>query len=168
MRSTSATSTSTTSMTTERAQHSDRSMLMALRRLVQGERSLSKHDFRRRKLSTDASVPLYERRFGSWNKALLAAGLMATEQPFQLQGASPTCWSDQQMLAAIARCHEATDSTALLVYEHWRESHSPSHRRLHIPAASSIRYRFGRWSKAVALALATAQPAVPSQDHLAR
>lgn len=138
-----------------RPHFSDRAMLMTLRRASQGESTISKHTYDQRRAGADPSVPLYERRFGSWNKALSQAGLQTVEQPLQLQGASPKCWSDEQMLTAIRICYQAMSSTALAAYESWRTAQPTDERERSIPAASSIRYRFGRWSRATDLALAT-------------
>lgn len=138
---------------TRQPHFSDRTMLMTLRRLSQGESTISKHTYDWRKRAGDPSIALYERRFGSWNQALKQAGLEFVEQPLQLQGARP-CWSDAVMLDAIRAAHAATGSTALRAYELWRAGHDRGIREQRIPAATSIRYRFGQWSTATRIAMA--------------
>ena len=65
---------------------SNRQMLEALRRLSLGKPNLGRASFLARRRPEDPSYPPYERRFGSWSRALELAGLVPTEQPSQLQG----------------------------------------------------------------------------------
>lgn len=129
--------------------YSDGELLVALRDLAQGELTLSRPDYERRRRPADPSTPLFERRFGSWNKALLRAGLEVVEQPLQLQGAS-TRWQIDQLIDAIRRCRQQIGSTALADYEVWRKHQETA------PPASTIRYRLGSWSRATELACTSA------------
>lgn len=129
---------------------SDAHLLALMCHLAYGEKSLSRNLFAARREETDPIAHLYELRFGSWNKALLAAGLNPMEQPLQLQGAT-TKWNNESMCAAIMRCYRETGSTALAAYESWR-THPSRGPEDSLPAATTIRARFGKWSVATATA----------------
>lgn len=99
--------------------YTDRQLLCVLIRLAQGESTLGRRTFEQRRRDADPSVPLYERRFGSWNRAIELAGLDAVAQPEQLQDAT-TKWPQEQLIAAIRPCLLETGSTTLAAYETWR------------------------------------------------
>lgn len=128
--------------------YADEQMLAALRRLSLGEPTLGRAAFLSRRRGDDPSYPLYERRFGSWNRALELAGLAVTEQPQQLQGAT-TKWSEDQLLDALRRCLSDAGSTTVAAYEAWRAG-LPADRPA--PPTATIRYRLRSWSRATALA----------------
>ncbi|WP_371792889.1 hypothetical protein OG285_31610 [Streptomyces sp. NBC_01471] len=129
--------------------YTDRQLLSVLIRLAQGESTLGRRTFKRRRRNTDPSAPLYERRFGSWNSALELAGLDAVAQPEQLQDAT-TKWTQGQLIDAIQRCLQATGSTTLAAYEAWRTE--PADLKSDAPPANTIRFRLGSWSRATELA----------------
>lgn len=136
---------------------SDEQMLPALRRLSLGEPTLGRASFLSRKRADDPSYPLYERRFGSWGRALELAGLAPTEQPAQLRGAT-TKWTEDQLLDALRACLRATGSTTVVAYERWRDEHGPDLRGL-VPPVATIRFRPRSWSRATRLACRTDPPA---------
>src|SRR4029079_6417916 len=72
--------------------YTDQQLLHVLIHLAQGENTLGRRTFELRRRGADPSAPLYERRFGSWNRALELAGLAVIEQPQQLQTAT-TKWT---------------------------------------------------------------------------
>lgn len=127
--------------------YSDEELLNTLRRLAQGELTLGRRTYEQRRHEDDPSAHLYTHRFGSWNKALVAAGLSRTTQPVQLQDAT-TKWAEPQMLAALRDCRSETGTLTVRAYEAWRLN--PVHPKLHVPPATSIRARFGQWSAAAA------------------
>lgn len=129
----------------------DEQMLATLRRLSAGEPTLGRAAFQARRHEDDPSHPLYERRFGSWSRALELAGLAPTEQPTQLQGVT-TKWSQDDLLEAVRACLRATGSTSMAAYESWRGGLEPQE-RLRVPPVGTIRYRLGSWSRATALAV---------------
>ncbi|MDX3019990.1 homing endonuclease associated repeat-containing protein [Streptomyces acidiscabies] len=129
--------------------YTDRQLLCALIRLAQGENTLGRRTFEQRRRDTDPSAPLYERRFGSWNRALECAGLAVIEQPQQLQ-AMTTKWTREQLIAAIRQCLQETGSTTLAAYEAWRTD--PADLKSDVPPATTIRFRMGGWSRATELA----------------
>ena len=130
--------------------YTDRQLLAALRRHALGDHTLSRIQYSQRRGDADPSTPLYERRFGSWNEALIRAGLEPTVQAPQLQGAT-TKWTDQGMLDAIRRCLAATGKTTIDTYEDWRRSLPKDDP---VPGASIIRVRMGSWSAATSRACA--------------
>ncbi|MFE7120766.1 homing endonuclease associated repeat-containing protein [Streptomyces sp. NPDC057654] len=129
--------------------YTDQQLLHVLIHLSQGEKTLGRRTFKRRRRRTDPSVPLYERRFDSWNRALELAGLAVTEQPQQLQCAT-TKWTQEQFIAAIRQCLRETGSTTLATYEAWRTD--PADLKDGAPPATTIRFRMGSWSRATDLA----------------
>ncbi|MFJ9901181.1 homing endonuclease associated repeat-containing protein [Streptomyces sp. NPDC091280] len=129
--------------------YTDRQLLCVLIRLAQSERTLGRRTFEHRRGDADPSAPLYERRFGSWNRALELAGLTVIEQPQQLQTAT-TKWTQGQLIAAIRRCLRETGSTTLAAYEDWRTD--PTDLKGDVPPATTIRFRMGSWSRATKLA----------------
>lgn len=129
--------------------YTDRQLLRVLIRLAQGESALGRRTFERRRRGTDPSAPLYERRFGSWNRALELAGFTVTEQPQQLRTAT-TKWTQEQLIAAIQQCLRETGSTTLAAYEAWRTDSADL--KGDVPPATTIRFRMGSWSRATELA----------------
>ncbi|UQA91361.1 homing endonuclease associated repeat-containing protein [Streptomyces halobius] len=129
--------------------YTDRQLLRVLIRLAQGESSLGRRTFERRRRDADPSAPLYERRFGSWNRALELAGLAVIEQPQQLRTAT-TKWTQEQLIAAIRQCLRETGSTTLAAYGAWRTD--PADLKGDVPPATTIRFRMGSWSRATELA----------------
>ncbi|MFJ6759950.1 MULTISPECIES: homing endonuclease associated repeat-containing protein [unclassified Streptomyces] len=129
--------------------YSDQQLLRVLIRLAQGERLLGRREFEQRRGDADPSSPLYERRFGSWNRAIELAGLDTVAQPEQLQFAT-TKWTQEQLIAAIRRCLLVTGSTTLAAYEAWRTD--PADPKSDVPSAATIRFRMGSWSRATELA----------------
>lgn len=129
--------------------YTDQQLLRVLIRLAQGESILGRRTFEQRRGDADPSAPLYERRFGSWNRALELAGLDPVAQPEQLQDAT-TKWSQEQLIAAIRRCLLVTGSTTLAAYEAWRTD--PTDLKSDVPLATTIRFRMGSWSRATELA----------------
>ncbi len=125
--------------------YSDAEMLWTLRRLAMGEHTLGRASFLARRRDGDPSYDLYEHRFGTWNAALERAGLVPTDQPIQLVGAT-TKWTETQLLDALRQCAEETGSSALRTYEAWRTD------RPGMPPAATIRARMGSWSHATTLA----------------
>src|SRR2546421_6701477 len=87
--------------------YTDQQLLCVLIRLAQEENTLGRRTFEQRCRGTDPSASLYERRFGSWNRALELAGLAVIEQPQQLQTAT-TKWTQEQLIAAIRQCLRET------------------------------------------------------------
>ncbi|MDP9903193.1 homing endonuclease associated repeat-containing protein [Arthrobacter bambusae] len=143
--------------------YTDENMLSALRRLAEGEPTISRPIFNHRRSNTDACTALYEARFGSWNKALEMAGLETTMQPEQLQGVT-TKWSQDQILQALTHCLAETGSTTLRRYEEWRKNQPDAATGL--PSAASIRMRLGSWSHATFLACATWNPHHPFVERV--
>lgn len=132
--------------------YTDEQMLRALSRCAEADASLSRSDYVRRRRADDPSAQLFERRFGSWNKAALErAGLATTEQPVQFQGAT-TKWTEEMIVDAVQKCWQRTGSTSVAVYEAWRTGDRDGVRRDHVPPAATIRFRMGSWSRATALA----------------
>ncbi|MBK3584461.1 hypothetical protein JHN49_12250 [Streptomyces sp. MBT57] len=129
--------------------YTDQQLLRALIRLAQGESTLGRRMFEQRRRDADPSAPLYERRFGSWNRSLELAGLDTVTQPEQLQDAT-TKWTQEQLIAAIRRCQLVTGSTTLAAYEAWRTD--PANPESGVPPATTIRFRMGSWSRATELA----------------
>ncbi|MFB7594655.1 homing endonuclease associated repeat-containing protein [Streptomyces sp. NPDC056160] len=129
--------------------YTDQQLLYVLVRLAQGEGTLGRRTFARRRRGTDPSASLYERRFGSWNCALELAGLAVNEQPQQLQTVT-TKWTQEQLIAAIRQCLRETGSTTLAAYETWRKN--PADLTGDVPPATTIRFRMGSWSRAARLA----------------
>lgn len=132
--------------------YTDHQLLAALQHHALGDRTLSRAQYSQRRGDTDPSTPLYDRRFGSWNEALIRAGLEPTVQAPQLQGVS-TKWTDQSMLDSIRRGLAATGKTTINAYEDWRRSLPEDDA---VPSASVIRVRMGSWS--AAMSRARAQP----------
>ncbi|MCJ0875606.1 homing endonuclease associated repeat-containing protein [Streptomyces sp. AP-93] len=128
--------------------YTDQQLLRVLIRLAQGESILGRRTFEHRRGDADPSAPLYERRFGSWNRALELAGLDTVAQPEQLQDAT-TKWTQEQLIAAIRRCLLVTGSTTLAAYEAWRTD--PANPKSDVPPATTIRFRMGSWSRATEL-----------------
>ncbi|MYR56010.1 hypothetical protein GTY54_51180 [Streptomyces sp. SID625] len=129
--------------------YSDQQLLYVLVHLAQGEGTLGRRTFARRRRDADPSASLYERRFGSWNRALELAGLAVNEQPQQLQTVT-TRWTQEQLLAAIRQCLRETGSTTLADYETWRKN--PAGLKGDAPPATTVRFRMGSWSRATRLA----------------
>lgn len=129
--------------------YSDEEMLFILMRLADQNLVLSRRDYENRKAHSDPHVHLYESRFGTWGRALELAGLVPTEQPEQLQGIT-TRWSLDDLVDAIRCCLHDTGRSSILAYEAWRTD--PQHPQPEMPSASTIRFRFGSWSAATALA----------------
>ncbi|MFC8125441.1 homing endonuclease associated repeat-containing protein [Streptomyces sp. NPDC057302] len=129
--------------------YTDRQLLCVLVRLAQGESTLGRRTFEQRRREADPSAPLYERRFGSWNRAIELAGLDAVAQPEQLQHAT-TKWTQEQLIAAIRRCLLETGSATLAAYQAWRTD--PANPKSDVPPATTIRFRMGSWSRATDLA----------------
>ncbi|TLS44955.1 hypothetical protein FE633_17590 [Streptomyces montanus] len=129
--------------------YTNQQLLHVLIHLAQGENTLGRRTFEQRRRGTDPSAPLYERRFGSWNRALELAGLAVIEQPQQLQTAT-TKWTQKQLIAAIRQCRRETGSTTLAAYEAWRTD--PADLKGDVPPATTIRFRMGSWSRATELA----------------
>lgn len=127
--------------------YSDAEMLAVLRRLADPSGTLGRRTFLRLRHHEDPSVPLYERRFGSWSRAVELAGLSATAQPVGLAGRG-TRWSIEQLTAALGDFVAATGSTTAADYQSWRAQHRPD-----APPLGTIRYRLGSWSHAIDLAL---------------
>jgi len=76
------------------------------------------------------------REFGTWAKALQAAGLDHTR--------NRTVWTDEQILEALRSDAERLGRTP--TYGDWRRS-SPDH-----PSAQVVAHRFGSWAKAISAA----------------
>ncbi|MFF8917474.1 homing endonuclease associated repeat-containing protein [Streptomyces sp. NPDC015032] len=129
--------------------YTDQQLLHVLIHLAQGENTLGRRTFEQRSRGTYPSAPLYERRFGSWNRAVELAGLAVIEQPQQLQTAT-TKWTQEQLIAAIRQCLRETGSTTLAAYEAWRTD--PADLKGDVPPAATIRFRMGSWSRAAELA----------------
>ncbi|WP_434598214.1 homing endonuclease associated repeat-containing protein [Streptomyces sp. A5-4] len=129
--------------------YTDQQLLHVLIDLAQEEDTLGRRTFEQRRRGTDPSAPLYERRFGSWNRALDLAGLAVIEQPQQLQTAT-TKWPQEQLIAAIRQCLQERGSTTLAAYEAWRTD--PADLKGEVPPATTIRFRMGSWSRATELA----------------
>ncbi|MFD9868567.1 homing endonuclease associated repeat-containing protein [Streptomyces niveus] len=131
------------------AVYTDQQLLRVLIHLAQGEDTLGRRTFEQRRRGTDPSASLYERRFGSWNRALELVGLAVIEQPQHLQNAT-TKWTQEHLIAAIRRCLAVTGSTTLAAYEAWRTD--PVDLKVDVPPATTIRFRMGSWSRATELA----------------
>ncbi|MFK0179574.1 homing endonuclease associated repeat-containing protein [Streptomyces xanthochromogenes] len=129
--------------------YTDRELLGVLIRLAQGEATLGRRTFEQRRRGKGPSAALYERRFGSWNRALELAGLDAVAQPEHLRDAT-TKWTQEQLIAAIRWCLLVTGSTTLATYEAWRTD--PTNPQTDVPPANTIRFRMGSWSRATELA----------------
>ncbi|MEW1548458.1 homing endonuclease associated repeat-containing protein [Streptomyces tsukubensis] len=129
--------------------YTDRELLSALVRVAQGEGTIGRRTFERRRMGAGPSAALYERRFGSWNRALELAGLDVVAQPEQLRDAT-TKWTQEQLIAAIRWCLLGTGSTTLAAYEAWRTD--PENPKSDVPPATTIRFRMGSWSRATELA----------------
>ncbi|MEV7872506.1 hypothetical protein AB0P17_41810 [Streptomyces sp. NPDC088124] len=129
--------------------YTDRELLGVLIRLAQGEGTLGRRTFEQRRRGAGPSAALYERRFGSWNRALELAGLDAVAQPEHLRDAT-TKWTQEQLIAAIRWCLLVTGSTTLAAYEAWRTD--PANPKSDVPPANTIRFRMGSWSRATELA----------------
>src|SRR5690606_19638866 len=121
--------------------HSDAHLLATLRRLAQGERTLSRRSYDQRRRRDDPVSSLYEFRFGTWNAALRRAGLAPIEQPRHLQDVCAR-WTVEQMLDALGRCLAETGKSTLRAYEAWRAGRDDA------PPAITIRARLGSWSAA--------------------
>ncbi|WP_240152208.1 homing endonuclease associated repeat-containing protein [Streptomyces mobaraensis] len=145
--------------------YTDQQLLRVLTRLAQGESTLGRRMFEQRREDADPSAPLYERRFGSWNRALELAGLETVAQPEQLQDAT-TKWSQEQLIASIRRCLLVTGSTTLAAYEAWRTD--PASPKPGVPPATTIRYRIGSWSRATELACSRSPSAPEMQSSRGR
>ncbi|MGW6602284.1 homing endonuclease associated repeat-containing protein [Streptomyces sp. NPDC055036] len=128
--------------------YTDQQLLRLLIRLAQGERTLGRRTYEQRRGDADPSAPLYERRFGSWNRSPELAGLDTVAQPEQLQDAT-TKWSQEKLITAIRRCLLVTGSTTLAAYKAWRTD--PANPKSDVPPASTIRFRMGSWSRATEL-----------------
>lgn len=131
--------------------YTDVEMIKTLKRLAQGQRTLPRNLFSHRRHEDDPSAALYELRFGSWNAALVLAGLTPVEQDPQLQGAT-TKWTAEKLIDALQLFLKNTESCSLATYASWRKH--PSNSRHTLPPAATIRYRLGSWSRAIALATA--------------
>lgn len=129
--------------------YTDKELLATLKRLAFGEPTLGRRTYEQRRSSGDPSRHLYMHRFGSWGRALRLAGLLHVEQPLQLQDVT-TKWSEPQILEAMGRCLDDTGSITLRTYETWRRDAPPDEQPT-LPPATSIRARFGQWSRATAL-----------------
>ncbi|WP_338675975.1 hypothetical protein V1460_25625 [Streptomyces sp. SCSIO 30461] len=129
--------------------YTDRELLGMLIHLAQGEGTLGRRTFEQRRRGAGPSAALYERRFGSWNRALESAGLDAVAQPGHLRDAT-TKWTQEQLIAAIRWCLLVTGSTTLAAYEAWRTD--PANPKTDVPPATTIRFRMGSWSRATELA----------------
>ncbi|WP_424862879.1 homing endonuclease associated repeat-containing protein [Streptomyces sp. MMS24-I29] len=132
--------------------YSDEELLRTLKRLAQGGATLSRREFEPRRQDSDPSAPLYERRFGRWNRALECAGLDTVEQPEHLRRATKK-WTRAQLVAAVRQCLTETGSTTVAAYETWRAG--PANQGVDLPPATTIRYRMGSWSRVTALACAS-------------
>lgn len=129
--------------------YTDRQLVNALRRLALNEPTIGRRTFDQRRRSTDPTSQLYERRFGSWSRALEIAGLETVEQPRHLQGAT-TKWTEPQILDALRSCLRYTGSTSVTAYEAWRTNADCP--QTDVPPATTIRFRMGSWSRATRLA----------------
>ena len=129
--------------------YTDRQLLNALRRPALNEPTIGLRTFDQRRHSSDPTSQLYERRFGSWSRALETAGLTTIEQPRHLQGAT-TKWTEPAILEALRNCQRCTGSTTVAAYEAWRtDADCP---QTDAPPATTIRFRMRSWSRATHLA----------------
>lgn len=128
--------------------YTDAQMIKTLKRLAQGQTTLSRTMFTHRRAGTDPSAALYESRFGTWNNALRHAGLTPIEQDIQLQGTT-TKWHYGQLINALQHFMAETGTTSCNAYEAWRQH--PTNTKRALPPAATIRYRLGSWSRAISL-----------------
>lgn len=134
--------------------YTDDQLLSALRRCALGGTTLSRSEYRERRHADEPSPALYERRFGTWNAALSAAGLVTVQQDPQIAGTT-TLWTPELLLDAMLRCSLATDTCVLTLtlrsYEAWRADEMRERRGTHtnspaVPSGASIRVHFGSWT----------------------
>lgn len=123
--------------------YSTTEMLQILRRMAAPDGTLSRPTYIKRRGNHQPTAHLFELRFGTWNRALVTAGLTVTPQPEQFIGVGVR-WTRQQMIKAIDDCAHATGSTSLRAYEAWRTD--AQHPQKNAPPAATIRARMGSWS----------------------
>lgn len=126
--------------------YTDASIIASLQRVAAGETLLSRPAYARRRGPGDPSTGLIEFRFGTWNSALVAAGIAVTDQDPQLQGSAPS-WTEEELTAALQRCHDAMGKVNVIVYSRWRLALDDLHS---VPSPALINIRIG-WANVPAL-----------------
>lgn len=134
--------------------YSERDMIRALQRIAQrlGRTPMadSKHhgssypEFKR-KSEPSAAVLMYH--FGSWNKALEAAGLpLNSRQPGTRCGFGVKTWTDEELLQAVRTAARQVERLTCMAYEELRPEDSPCCAIIRRRLRTSV----GTWAEIVA------------------
>lgn len=104
------------------------------------------HDLVRKGAVEGPSVPLVYRRYGSWVKACLTAGVESGEA---IRDNYDSRWSNADILNFVsAYLHHPDYGGTFRQYDEWRRKHMPD-----APSGVLARNRFGSWSRLKRLAL---------------
>ena len=95
----------------------------------------------------------FARAFGSWPKACAAAGLRESDGRGE---AKPSRFTDEELLEWVTRAMKENAAASAAAYDKWRdvllEDAIKAGTRIRVPAAQSIKKRFGGWRRARAAA----------------
>lgn len=128
---------------------SDEEILSLLNERAGSDGRLPRNAYAQTREHGEPTAHCIELRFGTWNQAIVTAGLIPTLRPVRREDRGPD-FSDAQILDALRACQAATGNSSLRCYEDWRKT-----ARGTIPSAGTIRARFGSWSAATAYAFIT-------------